>query len=85
MLPGSRELAARGVRTSADASNRRAIDALLDEGSADATDLALLCDPQTSGGLIAAVGSDAVPELVAAGFAVIGEVRDGEERLILSQ
>ncbi|HSN72733.1 MAG TPA: hypothetical protein VLT59_14555, partial [Steroidobacteraceae bacterium] len=50
----------------------------------DETDLALLCDPQTSGGLVAAVEPGAVPDLTAAGFAVIGSVRAGQERVILS-
>lgn len=44
----------------------------------------LVLDPQTSGGLLAAVAPAAVGDLRDAGFAVIGEVRAGPSALVVS-
>jgi len=84
LLPGSRDAAARGVRTSAAESNARAVDDVLfvAEGVGE-TDLALLCDPQTSGGLLAAVDPASLSALTTAGFIPIGSVHDGPARLII--
>jgi selenide,water dikinase len=56
-LPGARELLAVGWRSSAHAANARAFDGVErpPESPGVRIDLALACDPQTSGGLLAAV------------------------------
>jgi selenide,water dikinase len=66
-LPGALDAAARGVRTSAHQRAR------LTAGSDDALQV-LLQDPQTSGGLLAAVAPSDVAALQAAGYAPIGSV-----------
>ena len=75
-LPGARALAAAGVRSSIYAENRQALAKAPDSPEAD-----LLFDPQTGGGLLAAVPGDGAAELAqltAAGYqaAVIGQVTD---------
>lgn len=83
LYPGAREIAARGVRTGGDARNRTAVGAhvRLAEGVDPAFDI-LAFDPQTSGGLLAAVDPKAVDELRDT-FTVIGEVVDGEPELLI--
>ena len=83
LYPGAREIAARGVRTGGDARNRTAVGAhvRLAEGVDPAFDI-LAFDPQTSGGLLAAVNPKAVDELRGT-FTVIGEVVDGEPELLI--
>jgi selenide,water dikinase len=76
--PGAREIAARGVRTGGDPRNRDYVGANL-ETSADEASVALCMDPQTSGGLLAAVQPDAVSAVVDAGFVVVGNFT-GESR-----
>ena len=74
-LPGAAELAARGVQSALAQHNRRMLGPL-----ATQADTALLVDPQTSGGLLAGVPSDAVERclagLTAAGIpaALVGRV-----------
>lgn len=63
LLPGALELARLGYRSSLTAQNEVLRDAL--SGSPSPADLALLFDPQTSGGLLAAVPEQAAAELVA--------------------
>lgn len=75
LLPGARELAKAGVRTSAHRT-RTAY-----PGSVDPALLAVLQDPQTSGGLLAAVPPSLVPSLLAAGFTAVGEVVAGPGRV----
>lgn len=70
-LPGALEAAAAGVRTSA---HRRAIAV---ESDATPAQLALLQDPQTSGGLLVSVSPGEVPALLAAGYARVGRVTAG--------
>lgn len=75
-LPGAVGLAAKGVRSSLFADNRQVLPDAPDSPEAD-----LLFDPQTGGGLLAAVGGDGraeVAALKAAGFdaAAIGRVTD---------
>jgi selenide,water dikinase len=83
LYPGAREIAARGVRTGGDARNRTAVGAhvRLAEGVDPAFDI-LAFDPQTSGGLLAAVDPKAVDELRST-FTVVGEVVDGEPELLI--
>jgi selenide, water dikinase len=80
--PGAREAAERGVRTGGDARNRDYLDGHL-ESRASATAEALCFDPQTSGGLLAAVDATAVDGLVAAGWWRVGTIAAGEPCLVL--
>jgi hypothetical protein len=43
--------------------------------------LAVLQDPQTSGGLLVSVAAEAVPALQAAGFCLVGKVTAGPPRV----
>jgi selenide,water dikinase len=79
---GGVEAAERGVRTGGDARNREYVAGRLDSTAAPALD-AICHDPQTSGGLLAAVEPDAVPELIAAGFWSVGTIEPGEPHVIL--
>ena len=90
LLPGVRELAARGIVTGASGRNWTAYGAelALPEGFGD-TDRALLTDPQTSGGLLVSCAPSAVDEVLATfqknGFAqatVIGQVLPRGERAL---
>lgn len=84
-LPGALELLARDWRSSADENLAPALARTIDPGEIDPTDprVALLRDPQTSGGLIAAVPEAVLPDLCArltaegVSGAVIGVVREG--------
>jgi len=92
LLPGVRELAARGIVTGASGRNWAAYGAevALPAGFSD-TDRALLTDPQTSGGLLVACAPDAVDAVLAVfkrqGFdraAAVGRVLPrGERALVL--
>lgn len=81
LLDGARRAAESGVRTGGDARNREHLEGRVTaspNGSLDGTAEALVFDPQTSGGLLAAVHPAAVPELEDQGFfTVVGEVRPG--------
>lgn len=79
--PGAREAAERGVRTGGDPRNRDYVMANL-ESTASAAGEALCMDPQTSGGLLAAVHPTAVDDL-ADGWWRVGEVAEGPARLVL--
>jgi selenide,water dikinase len=85
MLPGARALAAEGFITGASRRNWAGYGDLVDEAGMDETTRWLLCDPQTSGGLLVSCAPDAVQavlhELQQAGFhqaALIGTVETGE-------
>jgi selenide, water dikinase len=80
--PGAVAAAERGVRTGGDARNRDYVAGRLDSTTSPALE-ALCLDPQTSGGLLAAVDPDAVPALVGAGFWSVGTVEAGEPALVL--
>ncbi len=80
--PGALAAAERGVRTGGDARNRDYVAGRLDSTTSPALE-ALCLDPQTSGGLLAAVDPDAVPALVGAGFWPVGRVEAGEPALVL--
>lgn len=76
--PGAREAASAGTRTGGDPRNRAYLDGHLEVAEGvSAADEALGFDPQTSGGLLAAVDPSAVPALVDAGFSVVGAVEAG--------
>lgn len=72
----ARPLAAAGVRTGGDARNREHLRRHLC-GIVDPALDALVHDPQTSGGLLAAVRAEAVDTLGDAGFTEVGEVLAG--------
>ena len=79
LYDGVLEAAEAGVRTGGDARNREHLAAgraVVASGVPAALD-AVAHDPQTSGGLLAAVAPEAVAGAEAAGFTVIGEVEAG--------
>jgi selenide,water dikinase len=83
-LPGALELAGAGVETDGATHNRRFVDRELEVAEGVPLErLALAYDPQTSGGLLAAVPSDRVAaleaDLAAAGVAArcVGRAEDG--------
>jgi selenide,water dikinase len=82
LYPGARAAAERGVRTGGDPRNRDYLVGHTD-GDGDALVEALAYDPQTSGGLLAAVDPGAVGDLTSAGFVEVGHVVDGEPGVTL--
>ena len=78
--PGALEAAERGVRTGGDARNRDYVAGHLHSGAAASFE-ALVLDPQTSGGLLAAVDPAAVADLPA--FTQIGTIEPGPAAVIL--
>lgn len=75
-----------GVRTGGDARNRAHLDGRVTLGRGVGAGLdAIAHDPQTSGGLLAAVDPGAVPELLAAGagFVEVGRVEAGQPAVLL--
>lgn len=74
--PGVTAAAERGIRTGGDARNRAYVEGHVTMAAPDA-EAALAFDPQTSGGLLAAVDPAAVDGLAAAGFVRIGRVDAG--------
>ncbi len=77
LYAGALEAAERGVRTGGDKRNREYLSGHVVSEAADALD-ALCFDPQTSGGLLAAVTPAAAAVLTDAGFVVVGYVDHGE-------
>lgn len=73
LYPGALGAAEAGVRTGGDVRNREHLGGRLRSDASPALD-ALVHDPQTSGGLLAAVDPAAVPSLAESGFTPIGEV-----------
>ena len=91
ILPGARELAAAGVETGGAAHNRRFVAQSLEVGPDVTPDLVTIAhDPQTSGGLLAAVAPEHVDALEAALDAAgvdrwwIGDVVAGEPGVTLT-
>lgn len=91
IFDGARRLAAGGIRTGASARNWSSVAAMIDP-PADFTDAErdLLCDPQTSGGLLVACAPAAADEVMALfrrhghdGAAQIGEIVAGPSRIKL--
>jgi selenide,water dikinase len=85
LYSGALAAAEAGVRTGGDARNRAHLDSHVDVGASAALE-ALAFDPQTSGGLLAAVAPEVATaaSLEAAGFAVVGEVAAGPARVALA-
>jgi selenide,water dikinase len=85
--PGARRLADDGVRTGGHARNLAYVEGHVDAGVDHDAALALCLDPQTSGGLLAAVDPAAADELLARrsgqGWWRVGEVADGAPGLVL--
>ena len=79
--PGAREAAERGVRSGGDPRNREYIAHHL-RSTATGTGEALCMDPQTSGGLLAAVHASVVASL-SEGWWRVGEVADGPAAIVL--
>lgn len=80
--PGALEAANDGKRTGGDPRNRDYLAGHL-ESTAPAGPEAICFDPQTSGGLLAAVDPAAVGSLLDAGFWRVGTVEAGDARLVL--
>lgn len=89
LIPGALELAAAGMLTSGDKSNRRYVGDDVALGPGVSPELAsLLFDPQTAGGLLISVEAERAPELLARlretypAAAAIGRVRERGGHLI---
>lgn len=74
---GAREAADGGTRTGGDARNRAYLEGRITVTTRDASLEAIGFDPQTSGGLLAAVPAGAVGRLASGSFTVVGEVITG--------
>jgi selenide,water dikinase len=77
LYDGALQAAESGTRTGGDARNRAHLEGHV-TSTADAALEALAYDPQTSGGLLAAVDPVIVGDLVGAGFERVGTVESGE-------
>jgi selenide, water dikinase len=80
--PGAVEAAERGVRTGGDARNRDYVAGRL-TSTATAAIEAVVLDPQTSGGLLAAVDASAADALAGAGFWTVGRIEAGAPGVVL--
>ncbi|MDQ2725080.1 MAG: selenide, water dikinase SelD, partial [Actinomycetota bacterium] len=77
LYAGALEAAEAGTRTGGDARNRSHLEGRVDVGASPAL-AAVAFDPQTSGGLLAAVTPGDADGLVADhGFTVVGDVAEG--------
>jgi selenide,water dikinase len=83
MYPGALRIAEDGVRTGGDPRNREYVDGHV-EITADDARVAICYDPQTSGGLLAAVEPDLADDLVGRGFWRVGEVEAGVAGIVLA-
>jgi len=84
LLPGAVNAAQRGVRTSADGRQRRSLGGSIRLSKTITEDLiALLYDPQTSGGLLAAVPSGETGRLRQMGFSQIGFIESGDALVVV--
>jgi selenide,water dikinase len=81
--PGALEAAEAGTRTGGDPRNRDYLAGHLDSAATPGRE-ALCFDPQTSGGLLAAVTPAAAGSLESAGWWRVGSVDAGEPRLVLA-
>ena len=76
LYPGALAAAEAGTRTGGDPRNRAHLEGHVTSTS-DAAHEAIGYDPQTSGGLLAAVSPDAAKHLESAGFTIVGDVVEG--------
>ena len=83
LYEGALAAAAAGVRTGGDARNRTYLAGALVSRAAEALE-ALAVDPQTSGGLLAAVSPHLAAALVGDGWWKVGDVVDGPPRVELT-
>ena len=83
LYEGARDLAAAGHRTGGDPRNRSYVGEHLTVTADDAS-VAVCMDPQTSGGLLAAVHPSVVTRLESHGFCVVGTFDGGPARVRLS-
>ena len=84
LYPGALAAAEAGTRTGGDPRNRQHLAGHVEVGAGVGAALEALCfDPQTSGGLLAAVDPGAVGRAVAAGLVRVGTVEDGPSRVAL--
>ncbi|HUP86505.1 MAG TPA: selenide, water dikinase SelD [Acidimicrobiales bacterium] len=85
LYPGALEAAAAGTRTGGDARNRSHLEGRVATSGPESSALeAIGYDPQTSGGLLAAVSPAAAAHLEGHGYAVIGEVVEGPASVVLA-
>jgi selenide,water dikinase len=82
LYTGALASAERGVRTGGDARNREHLAGRVDSHVPPALE-AICFDPQTSGGLVAALAPAVVEAAVVAGFTVVGQVEPGPPRVVL--
>ena len=84
LYPGALAAAEAGTRTGGDPRNRQHLAGHVEVGADVGAAVEALCfDPQTSGGLLAAVDPGAVGRAVSAGFVRVGTVGDGPPRVVL--
>ena len=86
LLPGARDAAATGLVPAGAGKNRQSVAAILQiDSGADELAVDLCFDPQTSGGLLAAVPADQADALVRRlpGSAIVGRVTDGDAGSVL--
>ena len=82
LYDGALAAAAAGTRTGGDARNRTYLEGHVEVATGDVAREALCFDPQTSGGLLAAVDPAAAGDLD--GFTVVGEIGGGAARVTLA-
>jgi selenide,water dikinase len=82
VLPGVTDVADSGVRTGGDPRNRAYVEGHATLAAGDAA-AALAFDPQTSGGLLAAVSPGVAADLAADGFVPVGRVEPGPPAVTL--
>ncbi len=80
--PGALAAAVAGQRTGGDARNRDYLAGHLESTAASGPE-ALCFDPQTSGGLLAAVTAEAAAQLLGRGFWRVGHIESGAPALVL--
>ncbi|HVF32397.1 MAG TPA: selenide, water dikinase SelD [Acidimicrobiales bacterium] len=84
LYAGALEAAEAGTRTGGDPRNRAHLEGRVRADGVGEAMAAIAYDPQTSGGLLAAVDPSAVEALADAGFVVVGEVVEGPAGVALS-
>lgn len=86
LMQGAEALARKGIASTLAPSNHESIEGAI-RGLPQTARAALLFDPQTAGGLLAAVPQDVTPALRAAGYpaAVIGRIYDGPPGIEISR